>query len=271
MDELDFDFFMPVGLVKSRKVQTPSAPLDEWRIGGIASTEDEDLDGERVIQKGIDLGYLDSGWGIFNWNHRKDPDEFLGPIDHVEKLSKGLWTEGYLWQDVDRARHVHNVLTSVPPGAKSPFGFSVQGKAFLRRNGNLVKSMVREVALTHCPINQHTYADLLKSFEGKKQCKSPGCSECGECGACGNVAKTLSAGYQDPPRSGGNALRRESLLGGKDKRARKRRKRGLKDVTSFGKSMSRSDAVSLLLRRRPGLTRVNAEQVIDHVLATKED
>jgi len=265
----DFEFFMPAGLTKGRKVKTEKNPLDEWRVGGLASTEHQDLDDERLMQKGIELSYLESGWGVFNWNHEKGPENLLGPVDYVEQLSKGLWSEGYLWQHQDRAKTVFNIFKSVPEGAPSPLGFSVQGKVRQRDdNGNIAKCLIRAVAITHCPVNQHTYADLLKTYEDDYQCLTPHEENC-TCPAC--VAKALDVGTSNPP-VGADALRTESLEKDvKKKRKKKRKGRGYRDIEkSLRSGISKSQALELVLSKRPNYTRDAAESFIDWLWATME-
>ena len=186
----DFAFWMPTALVRSRQSAAPTS-LKEWRIGGIASTQATDLEKEVVHQKGIDLDYMKSGWGTFNWNHKDGPNNLLGPIDYVEKSDDGLWVEGYLWKHVTKSQEIYDILSSVPENEKSPLGFSIQGKILQRQNGNILKSTVREVAVTHCPINQGTYTDILKAYEGSCRCLSPHSEVC-DCEAC--TAKALDPG-----------------------------------------------------------------------------
>jgi hypothetical protein len=254
----DFEFWMPTTLVRSRSGQAPEK-LKDWRIGGIASTLAKDLDGEIIHQDGIDLGYLNSGWGNFNWNHQSGPDNLLGPIDYVEKCKGGLWTEGYLWKHVAKAQEIYDILRSVPEGDKSPLGFSVQGKVSLRHNGNILKSLVRQVAVTDCPINQQTYADLLKAYEPSFRCLSPASEVC-ECEAC--LAKALDPGTQNPPVSGGDVLRTESLESGK---TRKRKKRSIKAQTyELGK------AAELVMQKRPNLSTEQAVRVARYALVLQK-
>lgn len=264
-----FEFFMPAGLTKGHKVKTESNPLTDWRVGGVASTEDRDLEGERIMQKGIDLSYMNSGWGVFNWNHEKGPQNLLGPIDYIENLRKGLWTEGYLWKHKPTAQEVFGILSSVPEGEKSPLGFSVQGKVRARSdNGNIAKCLIREVAITHCPVNQATYTDLLKTFEDDYVCETPNAEHC-SCPAC--VAKALEVTHANPPMSGGDVLRAESLeCDIKDKKKKKRRKRrSIVELTDgmVAKSITKSQVVELVQSRRPEYTRAAAERFVEWLFA----
>ena len=65
----DFSFKIPIDLVKS------DGNSDEMRIGGYASTPDEDRQGDEIIQKGLDIQDF-VNYGYFNYDH--DNEKILG-------------------------------------------------------------------------------------------------------------------------------------------------------------------------------------------------
>src|SRR5690348_8997451 len=100
MAEKDFKFYVPLELVKSEKDGE-----DEWQIKGIASTPDEDLQGETVDQSGLDIGLLKAGRGLFNFDHQKGPENVLGQIEDAEFVDQDgkrcLMVKGYLFKHQD--------------------------------------------------------------------------------------------------------------------------------------------------------------------------
>jgi hypothetical protein len=158
------------------------------RIGGIISTESQDRQGETVLADGLDFSdFTKNGW--FNDNHSKDTDGIVGYPEYVkavkkgEKLpngdiapNKGHWAEGYLLGH-ERANKIWD-LGKTLEGTGRRLGFSVEGK-ILRREGpktiakksedgsvdwvgnKVAKALVRNVAVTNCPVNTETGLEIL--------------------------------------------------------------------------------------------------------------
>ena len=85
-----FNFSVPMDIVKSDNPDTA-----EWRIGGYASTSDEDRQGDEIIQRGLDISDF-VNYGYFNLDHKNDvivgyPDKEKCRID-----SKGFYCHGTL-------------------------------------------------------------------------------------------------------------------------------------------------------------------------------
>ena len=126
-------------------------------------------------------------------------------------------------------------------GSNRRLGFSVEGKT-LQRDGKIVKrSWIKDIAITAEPVNHHTYLDVIKSISaaieenGYVEDDSPVeekpaltywdrmesiISRCltkifghadEQSSPPGEMVKMLEAGHQNPPESGGSALRRESI------------------------------------------------------------
>ena len=127
-----------------------------------------------------------------------------------------------------------------------------------------MKARVRNVAVTSCPINDDTRLEVLAK-------------------SMSVVEKALRAGQGNekpsaPGAGGGRPLRAQSLEGLNDFAARtgrwqKRKKRGLitgpNGVTPAFKSMSKSDAVSLILALRPDLPAGVAGRIVDAAFAER--
>lgn len=232
--EKDFKFHVPVELVKGKD------DSDEWQIKGIASTEDQDLQGEIVSQNGLDISALKAGRGLFNWDHQKGPENVLGQIEDADFIqhegNKALMVKGYLFKNQDRSKAFHNILSSVKKGNGPRVHMSVEGKIMERDNFNarkINKARIDKVALTLDPVNPYTYAELCKSLvvsDGPEKNSESGDSQVQ---ASENIKETIEldkesveklldvaqkalaagAGYTKAPeaRSDGEAMTQESM------------------------------------------------------------
>lgn len=172
-------FIVGLPLLKSK-----DASDTHWRFEGIASVEADDLDGEEIVQKGVDCSPL-MEWGQMNWDHqdRLGPAFIIGrPLevgivsarDYADRLGKSingpaLFVKGELYQDNRIAQQVHDYMEAYDRGLRPgrPLGQSVQGKTLLRDPHNhkrIVKSQVNHLAITHQPVQRFTFAALAKSM-----------------------------------------------------------------------------------------------------------
>lgn len=162
--EKRFQFHVPVELQKGKEE-------DEWRIKGIASTPDQDLQGEVVDQDGLDISLLKAGRGLFNVDHQKGPENIIGQIEDAEFIDqngkKALAVDGYLFKHQDRAKAFYNIMRSVKKSNGPRVHLSVEGKVLARDMADtkkIKKARIEKVALTLDPVNPYTYADLCKSL-----------------------------------------------------------------------------------------------------------
>jgi hypothetical protein len=211
----------------------------ERRIGGFVSTDHLDRQGEVLIQEGLDFDpFLTKGW--FNDNHSPDTDGVIGYPEFAELrtmpggMHKGWYVEGYLLKP-DRANGIWDLATELQKHDRK-LGFSVEGGILKRDDENakqVRKAVVREVAITKCPVNTATALNVL--------------------------AKSLSAGsaISAPAVAPGEGfpLRTESLEGLSEEEKKKRKKR-----------LTKSEAITLLMRAQPKLAREYAERIIDYAL-----
>lgn len=155
----DFNFVMPTEIEKGKN--------GEWRIKGLASTEHLDLQGEIIKMNGLDITPLKDGRGVFNWDHKPGPENVLGVIDAAEITTDGLFIEGYLLKNCEKAKAVYNILDSLKAGDRKRIGLSVEGKVLKRSdmNGKIISgAKIDKVALTLDPVNPNTYSELVKSL-----------------------------------------------------------------------------------------------------------
>lgn len=166
MSEKDFKFYVPLELEKSEKEGD-----EEWVIKGIASTPDEDLQGETVDQDGLDISLLQAGRGLFNFDHQKGPENVLGQIEDATFINnegkKCLMVKGYLFKHQERSKAMYNIMKSIKKGSAPRVQMSIEGKIIQRdfaNNKAIKKARIDKVALTLDPVNPYTYADLCKSI-----------------------------------------------------------------------------------------------------------
>jgi hypothetical protein len=235
----EWKFWTPL----SKAVETGTG---ERKIKGIASTKEDDLQGEIVDQGGIDVSYF-MKHGYFNNDHKPGFENKVGQPTLAKHTRAGLYVEGFLWK-----KGVHKVADSIwelihaleASEANRQVGMSIQGKT-RKRDGNVIlKCWIQDIAITPAPINTNTWVDVLKSLTGCEWCSHQGTNVCVGCGACKSLApkdeeddrsvteqKALSVGHGNPTATGGSsgsALRTESLdsdakdqlFGGKEKERR---------------------------------------------------
>jgi hypothetical protein len=188
----DFHFFMEVD-----RIEKSEKDGKRW-IQGIASTNHRDLQGEVVLQNGIDYSYFLSD-GYINDDHKDGPENKVGEPTECRITQKGLWIKAWLYKGKERSEywweHI-NVLKQNNSNRK--VGFSIQGK-ILRREGNTIaKCWLQDIAITASPVNTNTWAEIVKSLSGQQWCLHPWDPVCvGGCCTCGPAIKSLEAADDD--------------------------------------------------------------------------
>jgi hypothetical protein len=204
IDRDTFEFWMPVQAItlnKASKKDGSDAEGKRW-IQGIASTSSRDLQGEIVEQKGIDFSYF-TKQGKFNWDHKEGPNNYVGEPTQCKLTKNGLWVKGFLWKNKTRSDEIWEMMNSLATsGSNRKMGFSIQGKV-KRRSGNIIKECwLQDIAITACPVNTSTWAEIAKSLSSQTWDLSKSVDE--------DEEKALSAGNVTVPES----------LEGKQKEAR---------------------------------------------------
>jgi hypothetical protein len=186
-----FNVWQPnaVDLIKSGDTE------DRWKIGGFASTEALDRQGEQVFQRGLDFSeFVEHGW--FNDNHQQHTSAAIGVPESAEyKKGHGWYTSGYLLKSVQRAVEIYNLAKSLENEAPHrKLGFSIEGKILERLGNKIVKALIRNVAVTNSPVNTEcTWGLIAKSFADDIE------------------AKALSVGHARCASNGGRVLVPEDL------------------------------------------------------------
>jgi hypothetical protein len=136
---------------------------DGRKIGGYCSTEALDRQNEVVFGKGLDFAEF-LNFGYFNDNHNQKTSAVLGVPERVRyDIGKGWWTEGRILKTKagDEIVELAKALTDT----KRKLGFSIEGKITERDGNKIRKAIIRNVAITNCPVNVNCTWELLsKAF-----------------------------------------------------------------------------------------------------------
>ena len=136
------------------------------KIAGVISTEEVDLQGERVLQKGLDFSYFMKK-GTFNYEHQSGAENLLGYPTKVVKRPNYTEVEGVLLLDQPKARDIFETASAMrKAGGHRTLGFSVEGQVLERDPMDpkiVTKAKVINCAITSNPINPDTSLELMKS------------------------------------------------------------------------------------------------------------
>ncbi len=239
LEPIPFQFDIEASLFE----KTNSKGESEYWIGGVCTTDHVDQEGERLLQEGLDFApFLDHGY--FNDNHSKDTGAAVGKPTMAELRTlpdghKGWYVEGQLY-DNPRAKSIRELANELERSGDGnrKLGFSVEGAILDRDPDNpatVRRAIVREVAVTRCPVNRHATLQRL--------------------------AKSLSMGTGGPvpgqPRTGegAGAVLSPQALEGVNAFAKRRKKK-----------MTKSEAVELLMQKQSRLTREGAEAIVNYAI-----
>lgn len=253
----DFKFIMPAELTKGSD--------GEWKVAGLASTGSVDRQGEIILPQGIDATPIEKGKGFFNFDHDNSPENTVGTLDGYKKTNNGLYVEGRLFKNHSRAKALYEIMSSLNKGDSGRVGMSVEGKVVERdpKNPSIIKRcIIKNVALTFNPVNQDTYADIVKSMtSGDIEFDS---TEVKSEDSQNDVEKALGVGAGNSvapaERTSGDALSMESM----DKKKKK--------IKKASKDLFKSQMVEMLNKLQelyPNNSRSEIWEAVKDRLATK--
>lgn len=168
-EESKFKFWCPIE--KSQDIDpTTGEPI--MKLGGIASTSDEDSDGEFLDPKGFDIKPLLES-GMVNWHHQAkgQPAAIIGEPTKAEIRPEGLYIETTLYPSSQVAHDVWNLAQTLEKDSKTRrLGYSIEGKVLKRKSDDknspdfkkISKAVITGVAITHQPKNPKTFANIIK-------------------------------------------------------------------------------------------------------------
>ena len=172
MESLEEKFVFWCPLQKSENLVDPTTGEQIMRLGGIASTSDEDSDGEFLDPKGFDIKPLLAS-GMVNWHHqaKEHPDTIIGEPTKAEIRPEGLYIETDLYPSSKVACDVWELANTLEKDSKTRrLGYSIEGKVLKRKSNDknspdykhIEKAIITGVAITHMPKNPKTFANIIK-------------------------------------------------------------------------------------------------------------
>lgn len=165
----NFNFWCPVDISKAIDEETGEEIM---LLGGIASTADEDSDGEFLDPKGFDIRPLIES-GMVNWHHQAKtcPATIVGEPTKAEIRKDGLYIETKLYPSSQVARDIWELAQTLDRDSKTRrLGYSIEGKVLERKSSDpkspdykkISKAIITGVAITHQPKNPKTFANIIK-------------------------------------------------------------------------------------------------------------
>lgn len=170
IEENRFKFWCPIE--KATEVIDPTTGEQLMKLGGIASTSDEDSDGEFLDPKGFDIKPLIES-GMVNWHHQAkgQPATIIGEPTKAEIRPEGLYIETELYPSSKIACDVWELAETLEKDSKTRrLGYSIEGKVIKRKSDDknspdykkILKAVITGVAITHQPKNPKTFANIIK-------------------------------------------------------------------------------------------------------------
>lgn len=242
------------GLNKSEK------PFNSRKITGVMTSERTDRQGEILVSKGLDFEEFLSH-GHFNDNHSQDTSAIVGypekavfhkslsQINSQLKDTPGWTCEGYVIKGTKRADAIWELAKALQGVPNRRLGFSIEGKVVRRNNKTIEKAIIRNVAITNCPVNTDCRWEVLeKGFYAED-----------------DAIKAMSAGYAVAPaaQSGGGAIRTESLDSDEKDVMKNKKKKALKKALEFDDLLK---AVDIVLDNRPDFDVDAAAYLVTYLL-----
>lgn len=167
-----FKFYAPLEIQKAKD----NKGQEVMRIGGIASTSDEDSDGEFLDPNGFILDdFLNVGF--VNWHHgaKNKPKTIVGEPSLAEIRPDGLYVECDLYPSSEIAKEIYETAQILEKDSKTRrLGFSIEGEVIERGSDDetnpdfmvIKKANITGLAITHMPKNAATFAQIIKGFTG---------------------------------------------------------------------------------------------------------
>lgn len=165
-----FSQFVPFDVLEKAATPGNSSGVCGY-IGGYASAEARDFQGEIIVQSGVDWSYFKKH-GKVNWEHQPGPENVVGlPEDVRENVLTpagvpATWIEAAML-DTPRVRVIMENALAIQKATTDTgkrFGFSVEGQALDRDpldRTRITKARVLNVTITAHPIQPDSRLEVL--------------------------------------------------------------------------------------------------------------
>lgn len=137
-------------------------------VSGIASTMDEDVDGDILDPDGFDCTYLMHS-GFINWHHSfgKNPGAIIGEPLEVTIKDKKMHVRAELYDWNPLAVEVYNLADQLKKSKSGrKLGWSIEGKSVsvseMGGKRYITKTIITGIAITPMPRNNGTSLDIVK-------------------------------------------------------------------------------------------------------------
>ena len=160
----------------------------DWIVEGVASNRHKDHEGDTILPEGLDYSYF-LNKGFIKWEHGKNPDNFIGEPLEAKVVNGQFHIKGRLYPHAPNAKKAVEAMEALEKSnAKRKIGFSIEGSVMERckQTGRILKSIIRNVSMTFNPVNDTTWAQLVKSLDKPEALEIELSDACG-CGhTCGS-------------------------------------------------------------------------------------
>lgn len=162
-----FNFCVPCELIEKSSKDKNGKEVKEMIIGGVASTNDKDEDGEILEPSGYILDrFLSSGTMNFEHLSKKSSKFIVGEPTKAKVVGDKLLIEAKLWNDSKLANEIYQTMQEMKnSGSTRKAAFSIEGKALERDKFNpkrITKALITACAITFSPVNRNSWADIVK-------------------------------------------------------------------------------------------------------------
>lgn len=160
----NFKFFVPIDSFEKAKDDNGKRIM---KIKGVASTTDEDTDGEFMDPNGFQLDYF-TDYGFLNWHHqvKNNPLAIVGEPTKAVIKNNQFHVEGFLYDENPLAKQIYDLGEVLQKSSKKRrLGFSIEGKALERdilNKKRVTKACITGLAITPTPKNAQTLAEIVK-------------------------------------------------------------------------------------------------------------
>lgn len=154
---MDFDVFVPMTEINS--ITKSKDNEVNYVVSGLASTPDQDFDGETILPEGLDISYLiNNGWIDYEHDYNKIVGYPLADGTYVDE--EGLHLKAVLFGDNPDVQNFIKLYNNISKDdrANRTLGFSIEG--FVLSRDTLDESIINRmqingVAITARPCNEH--------------------------------------------------------------------------------------------------------------------
>jgi hypothetical protein len=166
-----FRIWSEFDLVDAEEVEKAGKKAKTGLISGIASTEQEDADGEVVLQGGLDWDWFKSN-GYFTYEHPMSVGNIVGEPSTISTTEidgvAATTVDGLIYLSDPVGRTVYGkALAMKKAGGNRRLGFSIEGQVVERDGNTIKKAKVYSVAISPRPKNNLTWWEpLMRSVLG---------------------------------------------------------------------------------------------------------